>query len=407
LTALLVPQTDRTLQAAAVTTIAHLHRADVPHLLLRGWKGYGPELRGQVLDSLFQRDDWVKEMLAALEKGQVLPFEVDAARRQRLSQHRRQDIRDRVNRLFAGSTNPDRQKVIDAYRGVLALKGDSGRGAQIFVKVCATCHQFRGVGHPVGPDLASLGDKSPESILIAVLDPNRAVEARYINYVAMTKNGLTFTGVLASETGNSITLLGQDGKQQVILRGDLEELASSNKSLMPEGLEKDLRPQDVADLIAHLRAGLPAPKRRIVEGNRPELIKPEADGSLRLLPSKCELFGSTVILEKQYGNLGYWSSEDDDVVWTILVTRPGTYAVWFDWACERGTANNQYILQAGLRRLTGRVPSTGSWDKYRQAQFGEIALEAGQQRIELRSAGKINGALIDLRGIHLIPVDKK
>src|SRR5205807_8363008 len=100
---------------------------------------------------------------------------------------------------------------------------------------------------------------SSPSLLTAVLDPNRSVEARYINYVAVTKNGLTLTGVLASETGNSVTLLGPDGKQQVILRTDLEELVSSNKSAMPEGLEKDLRPQDLADLIAFIRSagGMP------------------------------------------------------------------------------------------------------------------------------------------------------
>jgi len=70
----------------------------------------------------------------------------------------------------------------------------------------------------------------------------------------VTKNGLTLSGVLASETGNSITLLGPDGKQQVILRTDLEELVSSNKSAMPEGLERDLQPQDLADLFAFIRS---------------------------------------------------------------------------------------------------------------------------------------------------------
>src|SRR5207253_10331868 len=109
--------------------------------------------------------------------------------------------------------DPARQKVIDAHQSVLNLKGDWNRGLKILTKTCASCHQLGGVGHPVGPDLASVGDKSPQGLLTAILDPNRAVEARYINYVAVTKNGLTMTGVLASETGNSVTLIGPDGKQ--------------------------------------------------------------------------------------------------------------------------------------------------------------------------------------------------
>jgi putative membrane-bound dehydrogenase-like protein len=252
---LLVPQTAEDLQAVAIAGFGWLHDPAVPEVVLRGWKGYGPALRSQTLDVLTSRPDWLGALLDALERKQVLPFEIDAPRRQRLLQHKSAAVRERAVKLLAGAVDPDRQKVVDAYRSVMQLKGDAHRGAQIFAKTCASCHQFGGVGHPVGPDLASLGDKSPESLLIAVLDPNRAVEARYINYMALTKNGLTFTGVLASETGNSITLLGPEGKKQVILRTDLEELVSSNKSVMPEGLEKDLKPQDMADLIAHIRSG--------------------------------------------------------------------------------------------------------------------------------------------------------
>jgi putative membrane-bound dehydrogenase-like protein len=257
---LLVPQTPEDLQAAAIASLARLRDRQIPDIVLRGWKGYGPGLRSQVLDVFFQRDEWLKATLDALERRQVLPFEIDAARRQRLLQHKTATVRNRAAKLFADSVNPDRQKVIDAYRSALTLNGDASRGTQVFSKNCASCHRLGEIGHQVGPDLASLGDKSPESLLIAILDPNRAVEARYINYTAVTKNGLTFTGVLATETGNSITLVGPEGKQQVVLRTDLEELISSNKSVMPEGLEKDLKPQDLADLIAYIR--LPAKRDR-------------------------------------------------------------------------------------------------------------------------------------------------
>jgi putative heme-binding domain-containing protein len=111
------------------------------------------------------------------------------------------------------------------------------------------------VGNVVGPDLASVGDKSPEGLLIAILDPNRAVEARYINYIVTTTDEQTLTGLLASESATSITLLGPDGKPQTLRRQDLKDLRSSNTSLMPEGLEAGLKPQDLADLIAFVRGG--------------------------------------------------------------------------------------------------------------------------------------------------------
>jgi putative heme-binding domain-containing protein len=256
LASLLIPQTPPEMQSGVIASLGRLREPRVPESLLRGWKSYGPALRAQALDVLLSREEWLRPLLDALERQQVLPFEIDAAHRQRLLQYK--IAGGRAAKLFAGAVNPDRQKVIDSYQSVLTLKGDSSRGLQIFAKTCASCHQLGGVGHAVGPDLASVGDKSQAGLLTAVLDPNRSVEARYINYVAVTKNGLTMTGVLASETGNSITLLGAEGKQQVILRTDLEELVSSNKSAMPEGLEKDLQPQDLADLIAFIRAPGPS-----------------------------------------------------------------------------------------------------------------------------------------------------
>jgi putative heme-binding domain-containing protein len=287
---------------------------------------------------------------------------------------------------------------------VLNLQGDPRRGAEVFAKNCATCHKLGGVGYEVGPDLASLGDKSPQALMIAVLDPNRAVEARYVNYTATTKAGLTHTGVLASETGNSVTLIGPDGKKQVILRTDLDELVSSGKSAMPEGLEKEIKPQDLADLIAQVRSVGPQQKPKTFEGNKPQLVRAADDNSLILLASTCEIYGSTLMLEKQYGNLGYWTSQDDHAIWSAKVAKAGKYAVWLDWACDDASAGKKFLLQAGPNQLIGNVASTDSWDTYRQAKVGEILLPAGQQRLTFRSADRIFNALIDLKSIKLVPV---
>jgi putative heme-binding domain-containing protein len=401
---LLAPQVDADLRTAAVAALGQLRDPKVPDILLREWKSYSPTLRTQVLDVLLRRDDWLKIVLDALDRKHVLPADIDAPRRQRLLGHKTPVIRDRAAKALAGAVNPDRQKVIDSYRAVLTLAGDATRGLTVFQKACATCHRLGDVGQQVGPDLASVGDKSPEGLLIAILDPNRAVEARYVNYFVATKNGQTFNGVLASETGTAVSLIGADGKSQVILRTDLEEFASTGKSFMPEGLEKDLKPLDVADVIAFVRASTPRPKPKTFAGNKPELVRPSDDGSLYLLAGNCAIFGKTLIFEKQYGNLGFWQSEDDQAVWTVEVTQPGTYAVWLRWACASDSAGNGFVFQAPGERLTGEVAGTGTWDNYRKAKVGEIKLPAGKHKVMFRSAGPIKGALIDLQSIQLAPV---
>ena len=404
---LLVPQTPEELQAAAIVALGRLRSPRVPELLLRGWKAFVPAQRRQVLGVLFSRDKWLSAVLDAMESKQIAPTEIDAVLRQRLLAHRSAAMRRRATKLFADTINTDRQKVIDAYQSVLTLSGDTKKGTEIFRKNCAACHQLGGVGNTVGPDLASLGDKSPPALLIAILDPNRAVEARYVGYTATTKGGRTFTGVLAAETGNSITLIGSDGKKNVLLRGDLDELSSSGKSAMPEGLEKEIKPQDLADLIAHIRSQGPQPKRKVFAGNKPELVRPAGDGSLLLSAANCEIYGPTVVLEKKYGNLGYWSSTDDRAVWAVEVAKPGRYAVWLDWACHADEAGKRFLLQAGVNQMTGKVASTGNWDAYRQAKVGEIVLAAGRQQMTFRSAGRIFNPLIDLKLVKFVPMPKK
>jgi putative membrane-bound dehydrogenase-like protein len=404
---LLVPQTPDEVQSAAVAALGRLRDADVPARLLRGWKAHGPGLRAQVLEVLFRRDDWRRAALEAMERQELPPAEVDAARRQQLLTSRDASVRARAEKLFGGTVNPDRQKVIDAYREVLTMTGDARRGGPLFVKSCATCHKLADQGGEAGPDLTPLAGRPLDYLLTNILDPNRAVEARYITYVAETKRGLTLTGVLAGESGNRLTLIGSDGKPQTVLRSDLESLTSTGKSLMPDGLEKDLKPQDLADVLAYLRAASPAAKRKEFPGNRPELIRPAPDGSLRLTAANCEIFGPSVVLEAQHGNLGYWASEDDRAVWTVEVPRAGRYAVWLEWACDTDSAGNGYVLRAGDAQLPGKVAGTGNWDTYRTAAVGELTLRSGPQSVEFRSAGKLRGSLIDLKSVRLVPVEAK
>jgi putative heme-binding domain-containing protein len=156
----------------------------------------------------------------------------------------------------------------------VALAGDAKHGQAVFAKTCSVCHRLNNVGTAVGPDLAALQNKSPQYLLQEILDPNRNVDSRYIEYHATTKAGRTFTGLLAGETAAGITLRAQEGREQVLLRSDLEELESTGRSLMPEGLEKDLSKQDLADLIAYVGGGAPPSAdaelaRQILDDRRP------------------------------------------------------------------------------------------------------------------------------------------
>ena len=238
-----------------MTALGRTADARVPELLLRGWKGHSPQVRGAILDALLARESWTIELLSTLADGRVPPADIDPARRQRLLTHRKGELKARAEALFSHQAT-SRQRVVDAYRPALGLKGKPDAGAPLFKKLCASCHRLGTEGVEVGPDLATLNDKSPEALLIAILDPNRAFESKYAGFTVATDDGRVLSGLIAGETASAVTLRRQEGRDVVLLRSQIDEMAGSGQSLMPEGIEKDLTPQELADLIAFLGEAL-------------------------------------------------------------------------------------------------------------------------------------------------------
>ncbi len=313
-------------------------------------------------------------------------------------------IRVRAAKLPDDSENRKRiEAALKKFRAVVDTAGDPQRGKEVFSEAtCSTCHKLDDVGTRIGPDIRTLIDRSPENLLVAVVDPNRAFLDRYVEYIAATLDGLQHEGMLLDETSHSILLVDVDGKQRVLLNRDLEELVNTGRSHMPEGLEGKLDVQKMADLFAFV--GRAETTRRSLPGNDPRTIRQTADGTLKLPASAAEIYGQGITFETRYGNLGWWSSPEAYAIWPLAVNRGGEFEVWIDYACDDSAAGDGYLLQVAGERLSGKVASTGTWDDYRRLKLGRVKLSPGACRLGFRSDGPISSALIDLRTIELVPV---
>ena len=138
------------------------------------------------------------------------------------------------------------------YRKALEMKGDSAKGKVLFVKNCAACHKLEGVGQELGANLATMKNRGVEAILTNVLDPNAEVNPQYVNYTCNLDDGRTITGMIQFETATSVTFVRGEGLKDTVSRSNIESLKSTGLSLMPEGLEKDISIEAMADLIAYL-----------------------------------------------------------------------------------------------------------------------------------------------------------
>ncbi|WP_010585216.1 PVC-type heme-binding CxxCH protein [Schlesneria paludicola] len=249
---LLAVEQPEAVQLAAIRALADDSDHRVGGVVLAYWRTFTPECRRIALGALLSREDGTLALLEAASRDEVSVADIEMNRRELLLKHKNPSIRQLAKNLFGSIGQRARQSVVDEYKAALTLAGQPGNGKAIFEKTCIACHQLGEKGYAIGPNLASSPAREPAALLTHILDPNQFVLPNYLQYVVLDKNGRTYTGLLASQTATSITLKKERDETITILRGDIEELASSNKSLMPEGLEKDMTHQAMADLIAYL-----------------------------------------------------------------------------------------------------------------------------------------------------------
>ncbi|MGC8640396.1 MAG: PVC-type heme-binding CxxCH protein [Isosphaeraceae bacterium] len=243
-------------QIAALRALDEQNDPSVGRLVVGQWKSLSPAVRREAAELLFRRRDRLKSLLDALEAKTLTASEIDPDRLRRLREHRDTRIRGRARKILGAepAASRDRKAIFEAYRAAIALNGRVERGRAVFQKTCATCHRVRGEGIEVGPDLATVAGRTPEDLLLHILDPNREVAANFVNYNVATTDGRTISGIIAAESATALTLKRAQGVTDVIPRPEIEAVRSTGLSLMPEGLEKGLTPQDLADLMAYVRS---------------------------------------------------------------------------------------------------------------------------------------------------------
>jgi putative heme-binding domain-containing protein len=260
LSRLVDPSQPAAVQAAAVRALGAQRDGRVAPLLLSSerFAAYTPSLRDEVLSALLSQSAHVPGVLAAVEESRVPAGAIDALRRRQLTQSPDPEIKRRAARLF-GEVAGDRAKVYEAYKDVITLRADPANGRAVFKRECASCHRLDQEGYAVGPDLFGIRNQPKEAILLHVLVPDHEITQGFTAYNVATKDGRVLTGLIASESPTSITLRQPLGKEDTILRDEIEELSAGKQSLMPQGLEKTVSRQEFADLLAYLKGeGPPA-----------------------------------------------------------------------------------------------------------------------------------------------------
>lgn len=243
-------------QSAAIRVLS-ARGLPAARIIIDRWPQIGPSVRGLALATLLRRSDSIQLAFEAMASGQMNASALSVDQRVLMLKHKDESIRTMAEKLFGGAVSDNRREVTEQYKEALERPGSVAEGAKVFRRACAQCHRVAGAGHEVGPDITDVRNRSRSAILFDILDPNAKVEPQFTAYTVVTTDGRVFSGLMSSDSADAIVLKMAENRQETIARAEIEEIRASKVSLMPEGIEKDVTVQNMADLLEFLKSRPP------------------------------------------------------------------------------------------------------------------------------------------------------
>jgi len=160
------------------------------------------------------------------------------------------------------STPSQRGAAVGQLAGIAGGNADRGKG--VFKQVCSACHQVGELGKKFGPDLSDIGTRmTAEQIIRSILHPNEEISKGYETVMLLDYDGTAHNGFILKESDESITLGIANGKEETILKEEIELRKEMKASSMPEGLGKTIAPIEFLDMLEYLKSQKDA--RRVTE----------------------------------------------------------------------------------------------------------------------------------------------
>jgi putative heme-binding domain-containing protein len=166
--------------------------------------------------------------------------------------HRDEAIRARARTVLEESPEV-RAAVVARYEAALSGRGDVARGADVFSRNCAMCHQIDGKGGiEMGPDLVTVRHRPMPLLLADILEPSRSIAQHYETYQVDRRSGDTIMGVIGEQSPTSITFRQGPGQSVTVTRSDIRQMSVVPQSTMPDTLDEQITPAEMADLLVYL-----------------------------------------------------------------------------------------------------------------------------------------------------------
>ncbi len=252
--------------------------------------------------------------------------------------------------------------------------GDFERGRAMFYGkklVCSTCHQVRGEGSTIGPDLSNLAYRDATSVLRDIKEPSVTINPDYVAYIGQLKSGGAFSGFVRAQDVDTLRITGLDGKDQVISRADVADLRPSPVSLMPSGLIDGLKETEVRDLLVFLTNAPPVRSAAEVTALR------GPDKSATAAVSSVKPLNIVLVASKQDHGAGQHDYPAWQKMWqTLLAPAPGvTVGTAWEWPTAEQWRTADAIV-FNYRKKTWSNEHYAQLDAFHQRGGGVVVFHA-------------------------------
>ena len=217
-----------------------------------------PANKSKIVSLLVSQPKSAKLLLEAvaakqLDRENVQPSQVEFLRSQKDS-----ELKKLVTVVFGKEDGSNRSELLASYATQWPKESSIENGQKLFEQHCAVCHRDRdvqGEKQPsVGPALEALNHWTNEAWLVAILDPSKSVDSRYQRVLLRTVSDEVISGLVLRDVDGILEIMTTDGRIQQVARSTIEEEKKSALSLMPDGFEKVLTPQQVSNIVRFLRS---------------------------------------------------------------------------------------------------------------------------------------------------------
>ncbi|MEC3879452.1 PVC-type heme-binding CxxCH protein [Parapedobacter sp. 10938] len=256
LPALLSAAESADVQRVAVRALGRVGGTDITAWLIDRWGELPPPVREETVGILFAGEGRITQLIEALKAGTIEPSAVGWGQQVGLMAQGNDELRRRARAVFAPDavSEEEKENTVAKYESALDNSGDVEKGLLLYQQHCAPCHQVGGeFGTAYGPDLATIRNRAPDAILKDILDPNLSIADGFDLWELTMADGEVRRGIIGSETPTSVTLRVYNKADEVIPRSDIASMNSLAMSLMPSGLEHQITPEEMDDLLTFIK----------------------------------------------------------------------------------------------------------------------------------------------------------